>query len=118
MVGAYLQKGAIDRQVAREDEFKTNLSSLLGPNATAQQTAALQMFPNIMGQGLVSNMVAPRKTTSVVPQTIGNQTGLATQTTTTALGSEPVTNLSLIHISEPTRRTPISYAVFCLKKKK
>src|SRR5680860_1793977 len=29
-----------------------------------------------------------------------------------------VTCLSLIHISEPTRRTPISYAVFCLKKKK
>src|SRR5664279_5803939 len=26
--------------------------------------------------------------------------------------------MSLIHISEPTRRTPISYAVFCLKKKK
>src|SRR5680860_473768 len=25
--------------------------------------------------------------------------------------------LSLIHISEPTSRTPISYAVFCLKKK-
>ena len=25
--------------------------------------------------------------------------------------------LSLIHISEPTKRTPISYAVFCLKKK-
>src|SRR5665647_873163 len=25
--------------------------------------------------------------------------------------------MSLIHISEPTRRTPISYAVFCLKKK-
>src|SRR5664279_306881 len=24
--------------------------------------------------------------------------------------------LSLIHISEPTRRTPISYAVFCLKQ--
>ena len=29
-----------------------------------------------------------------------------------------VNALSLIHISEPTRRTPISYAVFCLKKKK
>ena len=25
-------------------------------------------------------------------------------------------NLSLIHISEPTGRTPIPYAVFCLKK--
>src|SRR5665647_2280405 len=30
----------------------------------------------------------------------------------------PCITLSLIHISEPTRRTPISYAVFCLKKKK
>ena len=30
----------------------------------------------------------------------------------------PQGSLSLIHISEPTRRTPISYAVFCLKKKK
>ena len=29
-----------------------------------------------------------------------------------------MSDLSLIHISEPTRRTPISYAVFCLKKKK
>ena len=27
-------------------------------------------------------------------------------------------NLSLIHISEPTRRYAISYAVFCLKKNK
>src|SRR5664279_2937207 len=26
----------------------------------------------------------------------------------------PGVDLSLIHISEPTRRTPISYAVFCL----
>ena len=32
--------------------------------------------------------------------------------------TEELFRLSLIHISEPTRRTPISYAVFCLKKKK
>ena len=30
----------------------------------------------------------------------------------------PVPALSLIHISEPTRQAEISYAVFCLKKKK
>ena len=30
--------------------------------------------------------------------------------------ADGVLSLSLIHISEPTRRTPISYAVFCLKK--
>src|SRR5664279_5899862 len=35
-----------------------------------------------------------------------------------AVLDESVLTLSLIHISEPTRRTPISYAVFCLKKKK
>ena len=29
-----------------------------------------------------------------------------------------IVNLSLIHISEPTRLLSISYAVFCLKKKK
>src|SRR5680860_903253 len=34
------------------------------------------------------------------------------------LYSSETLELSLIHISEPTRRTPISYAVFCLKKKK
>src|SRR5665647_367324 len=33
-----------------------------------------------------------------------------------ATGSAAHSDLSLIHISEPTRRTPISYAVFCLKK--
>ena len=32
--------------------------------------------------------------------------------------SDKVQNLSLIHISEPTRLGMISYAVFCLKKKK
>ena len=29
-----------------------------------------------------------------------------------------IRDLSLIHISEPTRQAEISYAVFCLKKKK
>ena len=33
-------------------------------------------------------------------------------------GRTPVLPLSLIHISEPTRLLSISYAVFCLKKKK
>ena len=32
-------------------------------------------------------------------------------------GAAGAQHLSLIHISEPTRRRGISYAVFCLKKK-
>ena len=35
-----------------------------------------------------------------------------------AVEEMPMNTLSLIHISEPTRRYAISYAVFCLKKKK
>ena len=34
-----------------------------------------------------------------------------------SLVSRVMEGLSLIHISEPTRPEPISYAVFCLKKK-
>eukprot|EP00658_Telonema_sp_P-2_P068433 TRINITY_DN57363_c0_g1_i1.p1 TRINITY_DN57363_c0_g1~~TRINITY_DN57363_c0_g1_i1.p1 ORF type:complete len:105 (-),score=21.10 TRINITY_DN57363_c0_g1_i1:36-350(-) len=34
------------------------------------------------------------------------------------LAAGPMVQLSLIHISEPTRLLSISYAVFCLKKKK
>src|SRR5665213_2683531 len=34
------------------------------------------------------------------------------------LADAPSSVLSLIHISEPTRQAEISYAVFCLKKKK
>ena len=35
----------------------------------------------------------------------------------TASDSQEMQELSIIHISEPTRRYAISYAVFCLKKK-
>src|SRR5678810_316816 len=35
-----------------------------------------------------------------------------------SLGAGTDFDLSLIHISEPTRQAEISYAVFCLKKKK
>src|SRR5665647_1599127 len=38
----------------------------------------------------------------------------ALKTACTCVDFQYKTNLSLIHISEPTRRTPISYAVFCL----
>ncbi len=45
--------------------------------------------------------------TDVEARRRGDRTGLETR----------VVQLSLIHISEPTRQEAISYAVFCLKKK-
>src|SRR5664279_3917570 len=43
----------------------------------------------------------------------GSTSANVTEVTSTWNGTVRI--LSLIHISEPTRRTPISYAVFCLK---
>ena len=52
---------------------------------------------------------------------LGGMGTLATESYVRLLNKKTETHkdqdLSLIHISEPTRRTPISYAVFCLKKK-
>eukprot|EP00658_Telonema_sp_P-2_P040892 TRINITY_DN29244_c0_g1_i2.p1 TRINITY_DN29244_c0_g1~~TRINITY_DN29244_c0_g1_i2.p1 ORF type:complete len:205 (+),score=14.01 TRINITY_DN29244_c0_g1_i2:369-983(+) len=53
-------------------------------------------------------------TTSTITTQADNDASSTTPTTTTS----PVCVLSLIHISEPTRLLSISYAVFCLKKKK
>src|SRR5665647_3808738 len=47
-----------------------------------------------------------------------SSTHLFTLNNASAAKADDMLKLSLIHISEPTRRTPISYAVFCLKKKK
>src|SRR5678815_6043909 len=43
---------------------------------------------------------------------------VATDKAEAMAGADVVVMLSLIHISEPTRLLSISYAVFCLKKKK
>ena len=53
-------------------------------------------------------------------QALGTQVRGASETVPVAGegGGDTVVGLSLIHISEPTRRYAISYAVFCLKKKK
>src|SRR5680860_1554125 len=50
---------------------------------------------------------------AAVALTVPAASAHATDSSRRAESAESV--LSLIHISEPTRRTPISYAVFCLK---
>src|SRR5450756_2967986 len=61
-----------------------------------------------------------RELTSAQPD---GRVAVATEASGTRCGptdnrNAPVLGLSLIHISEPTRLGMISYAVFCLKKKK
>eukprot|EP00658_Telonema_sp_P-2_P025912 TRINITY_DN20448_c0_g1_i6.p1 TRINITY_DN20448_c0_g1~~TRINITY_DN20448_c0_g1_i6.p1 ORF type:complete len:255 (-),score=53.72 TRINITY_DN20448_c0_g1_i6:62-826(-) len=79
------------------------------PPPTATQSASL----------LATVSLSPHTPSSTIP---------STHTTTPSVSKSPKTlcgglpllllGLSLIHISEPTRLLSISYAVFCLKKKK
>src|SRR5665647_3843673 len=57
-------------------------------------------------------------TTYTVSQEIGKTFPIDNLAFLLNVNVDTILYLSLIHISEPTRRTPISYAVFCLKKKK
>jgi len=112
LVGAYLQKGAIDRQVAREDEFKTNLSSLLGPNATAQQKTALEMFPNMMGSALLQNMATPTTTTSVItPEGSPGFRAIQRETTNPLTGQKQTTIESLTQVKESPQTSLYKNAV-------
>ena len=61
------------------------------------------------GAGAALSAVIDRATLAVAAEAVGAMDSLLTKT---------VEYLSLIHISEPTRQAEISYAVFCLKKKK
>ena len=48
---------------------------------------------------------------------VAEKNHIKTERSTSLRGGNIAHNLSLIHISEPTRLRRISYAVFCLKKK-
>ena len=82
--------------------------------------------PSIPGSGLIDADMVIETGTDVIGHINGGHSALPDDQIiclceTCKAGLEIVHNgneLSLIHISEPTRRTPISYAVFCLKKKK
>ena len=86
----------------RENE----LVGLIGPNG-AGKTTVFNMLTGVYQptEGAVyldGNLMAGKKPHQMV------KAGIA----------RTFQNLSLIHISEPTRQAEISYAVFCLKKKK
>ena len=67
---------------------------------------------------LERNFYSKEKTDYLRNELDGEELSVGFGDLTMLLGGVSKDSLSLIHISEPTRRTPISYAVFCLKKKK
>src|SRR5680860_1649091 len=83
----------------------------------------LRGHPTRVGAGITVHGVGTARQSSEDPSEpyAESRISLHAGQTGNFLGSRPgvhtLPHLSLIHISEPTRRTPISYAVFCLKKK-
>ena len=65
----------------------------------------------------MGNLTMSRRTFVKTAAITGAAAAAFGASTHTALAEETY-SLSLIHISEPTRQAEISYAVFCLKKKK
>ena len=98
----------------------TILSSMAIISQTEVEDSTLQELEEVvlMGSGVID--LAADRVTPVAASTIKGseiQKKIGTQDITMTLVNTPSV-LSLIHISEPTRLLSISYAVFCLKKKK
>src|SRR5664279_2045845 len=92
---------AVDAAKKREEALYHILLS--GPPGLGKTTLA-----HILAKAMGSNL---KSTSGPALEKASDLVGLLTN-----LEIGDVLFLSLIHISEPTRRTPISYAVFCLKK--
>src|SRR5664279_1100286 len=82
------------------------------PATLALNTAALLLATLI---GVPLGVMAARRPGGRLDRISGFVCDALFSTPTFVLGLVFLLVLSLIHISEPTRRTPISYAVFCLK---
>src|SRR5450756_2660909 len=97
-----------------------DLTSPLPPNRTGGSPASGSPVSGFVVVRLyVSMHVPPPRTAAHAGQTIRSASGdgpspALSRHHPTAIAAD----LSLIHISEPTRLGMISYAVFCLKKKK
>src|SRR5665213_4370880 len=88
----------------------------------AQPPKALWLWGAFLLWNLIGIMWSPDLPTALLYiQTLGSLILLYGVLAIAPLGERDlrtVCTLSLIHISEPTRQAEISYAVFCLKKKK
>src|SRR5665647_1519683 len=87
----------------------------LGACAEAVETPAVNRSAEAIM--IERRFIVPLSSVNAVTGRDGRSGCVGSACTTSRTGDARAT-LPLIHISEPTSRTPISYAVFCLKKKK
>ena len=90
------------------------------PGCTKQACGFGELYPEFSEKGAVVLGVSKDSVAShkKFEEKYGLPFTLLSDTELTCIQAYDVWKLSLIHISEPTRQAEISYAVFCLKKKK
>jgi len=79
LIGAYLQKGAIDRQVAREDERTQQIMGMIPENADPRLRAFAAANPDSFANAVGTSMLQP--TSTVFTQDTGGGTIYGTQMT-------------------------------------
>jgi len=79
LVGAFLQKGAIDRQVAREDERTKEIMGMIPANASPEMRAFAQTNPELFMSAFGQSMFKPK--TEVFTQNLPGGTVYGQQST-------------------------------------
>jgi hypothetical protein len=98
LVGAYLQRNALDAQAQREAQATEALMSALPQNLSPQLTQIAQANPAAFESALITNLMQPQTTSEIV-----DQNGLkAIQTTTT----NPITQQTTTQLSNPVQLRP------------
>ena len=103
LVGAYLQKGAVDRQVAREDERTKQIMGMIPANATPQMRAFAVANPDAFANAFGQSLLKPT-TSSEVVNLGGNLRGVqTTQTDPFGRDSSAISNLTQVKPKEPEK---------------
>ena len=107
------QANSSETSIDRSLQEQTMLSVLYAQSSTEYAANCIQTYAN--ASQILDTAIADKKWTAAL-----EQTGEYSEKPMAIIldVDETVLDLSLIHISEPTRLRRISYAVFCLKKKK
>ena len=104
----YDEAGAIGRRYRREDEIGTPLCVTVDFDTLEDHAVTIRERDTMQQERVSLDKVADYVASRINEKRVKYPQGPV----------EIVGTLSLIHISEPTRQAEISYAVFCLKKKK
>jgi hypothetical protein len=105
LVGAYLQKGAMDRQVSREEERTNQIMGMLPDGATDEQRQKARLNPNMFLQSLM------QPTTTSNFKDMGNGFMGVENTSTGAFGNVNKTIGSLAQVKPQAQTTAYRNAV-------